>query len=97
MQKSTFDKIVSFLHGASIAFVILGTFITFKIFLFLGVIDAITVSFVFVFISLVILLFIDSFRVNRLRLDEVKKQTQILERVEKKLNEQTDNKELSDN
>lgn len=97
MQKTTFDKIAGFLHGASIAFVILGTFITFKIFLFLGVIDALTVSFVFIFISLVILLVVDSFRVNRLRLDEVKKQTQILEKIEKRLNETTEIKELSDN
>lgn len=93
MQKATFDRILSFLHGASLAFVIIGTFITFRLFLFLGVVNAFLVSFVFLFISLVVTLLIDSFRVNRLRLDEVKKQTQILEKIAKQL----DDKKLLDN
>ena len=93
MQKATFDRILSFLHGASLAFVIIGTFITFRVFLFLGVLNALLVSFVFLFISLVVTLLIDSFRVNRQRLDEVKKQTQILEKIQKQL----DDKKLLDN
>ena len=93
MQKATFDRILSFLHGASLAFVIIGTFITFRVFLFLGVLNALLVSFVFLFISLVITLFIDMFRVNRQRLDELKNQTQILEKIAKQL----DDKKLLDN
>ncbi len=93
MQKTTFDRIYSFLHGASLAFVIVGTFITFRVFLFLGVLNALLVSFIFLFISLVVTLLIDSFRVNRLRLDEVKKQTQILEKIQMQL----DDKKLLDN
>lgn len=93
MQKATFERILSFLHGASLAFVIIGTFITFRVFLFLGVLNALLVSFVFLFISLVITLFIDMFRVNRQRLDELKNQTQILEKIAKQL----DDKKLLDN
>lgn len=87
MQKTTFDRIYSFLHGASLAFVIIGTFITFRIFLFLGVVNALSASFVFLFISLVITLLIDSFRVNRLRLEETQKQTQILEKIQMHLDD----------
>lgn len=93
MQKATFNRILSFLHGASLAFVIIGTFITFRVFLFLGVINALSAAFVFLFISLVITLLIDSFRVNRLRLDEAIKQTQILEKIQIQL----DDKKLLDN
>ncbi|WP_345993815.1 hypothetical protein [Sulfurimonas sp. HSL-1716] len=93
MQKTTFDRILGFLHGASLAFVIIGTFMTFKLFLFLGVINSLLVSFVFLFISLVVMLLIDSFRVRRMHLEEIKKQTKILQTIEKRL----DDKKLLDN
>lgn len=93
MQEFIFNKILSFLHGASIAFILLGTFITFTYFLPFGLPQALSISFVFIFVSLVIVLWIDSFSVKRVTLNEMKKQTQILEKIEKTLND----KEISDN
>ena len=93
MQESLFNKILSFLHGASIAFVLLGTFITFTYFFPYGLPQAIAISFVFIFFSLVIILWIDSFSVKRVTLNEMKKHTQILKTIEKTLHD----KELSDN
>ena len=88
MQDSLFNKILSFLHGASIAFVILGTFATFIFFLSFGLPFALSLSFVFVFLSLVVILWIDSLRFKRNSYDELKKQTEILERLEKALHDQ---------
>ena len=87
MQESTFHRIIGFLHGASAAFVLLGTVITFKLFLVLGIVDALAVSFVFLFLSLFILLLVDALRINRIRLDEVKKQTQILLEIQKSIHD----------
>ena len=83
MQESLFNRILSFLHGASIAFVLLGTFATFTFFLSFGLSQALSVSFVFIFLSLVVLLLIDSLKIKREVLDEQKKQTEILQRIEK--------------
>ena len=93
MQESLFNKILSFLHGASIAFILLGAFATFTYFLSFGLPQALSLSFVFIFISLVIVLWIDSLGMKKVTLDEMKKQTEILERIEKTLYD----KELSDN
>ncbi len=93
MQESLFNKILSFLHGASVAFILLGTFATFTYFSPFGLAPALSLSFVFIFISLVIILWIDSFETKRASFNEMKKQTEILERMEKTLHD----KELSDN
>lgn len=88
MQESLFNKILSFLHGASIAFVLLGTFATFTFFLSFGLPQALSVSFVFIFLSLVVVLLIDSLKIKREALHEQKKQTEILQRIEKNFNDQ---------
>ncbi len=93
MQESLFNKILSFLHGASVAFIVLGTFATFTYFSPFGLAQALSISFVFIFISLVIVLWVDSLNTKRVTLREMKKQTEILERMEKTLHD----KELSDN
>ncbi|MDD2358235.1 MAG: hypothetical protein PHX13_10030 [Thiovulaceae bacterium] len=93
MRESLFNKILSFLHGASIAFIALGAFATFTYFSPFGLAPALSLSFVFIFISLVIILWIDSINVKRMTLSEMKRQTEILERMEKTLHD----KELSDN
>lgn len=88
MQESISNKILSFLHGASIAFILLGTFATFTFSLAFGLVQALSLSFVFIFLSLVIVLLIDSLGVKRDVLNEQKKQTEILERIEQRLNDQ---------
>lgn len=81
MQKEKFDRIISFLLGASWAIVLFGTLITFKIFSFLGFSLALFITIIFVVISLFLILALDAFSVNRQRLEEAKKQTQLLEKI----------------
>lgn len=81
MQKDKFDRIISFLLGASWAIVLFGTLITFKIFSFLGFSLALFITIVFIVISLFLILALDAFSVNRQRLEEAKKQTQLLEKI----------------
>jgi hypothetical protein len=83
MQEANFNKIVSFLLGASWAIVLFGALIIFKSFLFLGFFTAIFFSIFFVFFSLFIILALDAFVINRKRLEESKKQTKLLEELSK--------------
>ena len=84
MQKDKFDRIISFLLGASSAIIIFGAIITFKSFQVFGIPLAIFSSTVFVITSLFMLLALDSFSINRQRLDEAKKQTELLEKLNSK-------------
>lgn len=81
MQKDRFDRILSFLLGASWALVFFGALITFKYLLVLGLGIAIFSTTLFIFISLFLILVLDAFTVNKARLDEAKKQTKLLEKL----------------
>ncbi len=81
MQKEKFDRIISFLLGASWAVVIFGALITFKIFSFLGFSLALFITITFIVVSFFLVLTLDAFVVNRERLEEAKKQTQLLEKL----------------
>ncbi|WP_294964974.1 hypothetical protein [Sulfurimonas sp.] len=81
MQKDKFDRIISFLLGASWAIVIFGALITFKLFLFLGLSLALFITIIFIVIAFFMILGLDSFAINRQRLDEAKKQTELLEKI----------------
>ena len=81
MQKDKFDRIISFLLGASWAIVIFGALITFKIFLFLGFSLALFVTIVFVVVAFFLILTLDAFNTNRQKLEEAKKQTELLEKI----------------
>lgn len=81
MPQNKFDKIISFLLGASWAIVVLGALITFKIFLFLGLSTAIFLTLLFIFSSLFMILALDAFAVNKEKLLEAKKQTKLLEKI----------------
>jgi hypothetical protein len=84
MQKDNFDKIISFLLGASWAVVFFGALITFKIFIFLGFSLALFITIIFILISMLMILFLDAFAVNKKRLKEAQKQTKLLEEILKK-------------
>ncbi|MFA5454338.1 MAG: hypothetical protein WC272_03360 [Sulfurimonas sp.] len=84
MQKEKFDRIISFLLGASWAIVIFGALITFQLFSFLGISLALFITITFVVISFFLILALDAFSVNRQRLEEAKKQTQLLEKIYEK-------------
>lgn len=81
MQKDKFDRIISFLLGASWAIIIFGALITFQLFSFLGFSLALFVTITFIVISLFLILTLDAFVVNRDRLEEAKKQTKLLEKL----------------
>ena len=81
MQKDRFDRILSFLLGASWAIVFFGALIIFKSFLVLGLGLAIFSTIIFIFIGLFIILGLDAFAINRKRLKEAEKQTKFLEKI----------------
>lgn len=81
MQKDIFDRIISFLLGASWAIVLLGALIVFKTFLVLGLGLSIFITTLYIFISLFMILALDAFSINRQRLIEEKKQTKLLEKI----------------
>ena len=84
MQKDIFDRIISFLLGASWAVVLFGALITFKVFIFLGLSLSLFITILFIIISLFMVLALDAFSVNRQRLAEAKKQTKLLEEINSK-------------
>jgi hypothetical protein len=81
MQKDIFDRIISFLLGASWAIAILGALIVFKTFIFLGSIFSTFITILYIFFILLLILALDAFSVNRERLKESKKQTKLLENI----------------
>ena len=81
MQKDIFDRIISFLLGASWAIVLFGALITFKIFIILGLSLALFITILFIIVSLLVVLALDAFSINRQKLVESKKQTELLEKI----------------
>jgi hypothetical protein len=81
MQKDKFDRIVSFLLGASWAIVLFGALITFQLFYFLGLSLALFITITFVVVSLFLILALDAFSINREKFYEIKKQTELLEKI----------------
>jgi Zn-dependent membrane protease YugP len=81
MQKDLYERVISFLLGASWAFVIFGALLTFKTFINLGLGLALSLTIFFIFIALFFILALDAFLVNKKRLQESKKQTELLEKI----------------
>jgi ABC-type bacteriocin/lantibiotic exporter with double-glycine peptidase domain len=81
MQKDKFDRIISFLLGASWAIVIFGALITFQLLSFLGFSLALFITIIFIVISFFMILALDAFSINRQKFEESKKQTKLLEEL----------------
>jgi len=81
MQKDIFDKIISFLLGASWAIVLFGALLTFKTTISFGLGLSIFLTIFYILISLFMILALDAFAVNREKLVEIKKQTKLLEKI----------------
>ena len=81
MQKDVYDKIISFLQGASWAIVLFGALITFKLSVIFGLSLAIFFTILYIIISLFLILALDAFSVNKQKLAEMKKQTELLEKL----------------
>jgi len=80
-QKDIYEKIISFLQGASWAIVIFGALVTFKASMPLGVAFAFFITIIYVIVSLFLILALDAFSVNKQKLAEAKKQTKLLEQI----------------
>ncbi|MBV5321944.1 MAG: hypothetical protein JZU62_09660 [Sulfuricurvum sp.] len=81
MKRSTFDALLSFLGGVSWAFVIVGAWVTFQSFVFLGIVPAIMFTFIFIFLAIFLLLVLESMSMARDRTDILKKQNELLEEI----------------
>ena len=81
MQKDIYERIISFLLGASWAIVFFGALFVFNSFHIIGFSLAIFFTILYVIVSLFMILVLDAFMVNKERLEEAKKQTEILEKI----------------
>jgi len=81
MQKDIYERIISFLLGASWAIVLFGALLTFKTFVSLGLGLSLFFTIVYIIASLFMILALDAFMVNKQRLVESKKQTKLLEKI----------------
>lgn len=85
MQKDIYERIISFLLGASWGIILFGAYLTFKISLTFGFSFALFTTLFFIFLGLLFILLLDAFAINRARLEEAKKQTELLENINKKI------------
>ncbi|HIP20017.1 MAG TPA: hypothetical protein EYG70_02710 [Sulfurimonas sp.] len=81
MQKDIYDRIIGFLQGASWAIVLVGAFLTFKFSILWGISFSIFCTTLYIISSLLFVLLLDAFSVNKERLKEAKKQTKLLEEL----------------
>ena len=81
MKHGAFTRLLHLLLGASWAFVLLGAWLTFKTFIVFDFSTAVFVTFIYIFFALFIVLALDSFVTNKERLQEAKKQTELLEKI----------------
>jgi len=81
MKRTTHDALLSFLGGASWAFAIIGTWVTFQSFVFLGFVTALLFTFLFLFVALLIIVILENLSLSRDRYDETLKQTVLLEEI----------------
>jgi hypothetical protein len=85
MKLRTFDSILSFALGAIWAFILIGAFVTYSLFSFLGFIPALFMTFLFIFVSLILLLLLETLHMYRQDFEEKRKQTVILEEIRDRL------------
>ena len=81
MKHDAFTRLLHLLLGASWAFVLLGAWLTFKTFIVFSFSTAVLVTFIYIFFALFIIVALDSFATNKERLQETKKQTELLEKI----------------
>jgi len=81
MQKDIYERIISFLLGASWAIILFGAIIVFKTFFILGFSLSFFITTLYIILSLFLILTLDAFMVNKKRLEEAKKQTEFLEKI----------------
>jgi hypothetical protein len=78
MKRTTFDALVGFLQGIFWAILLLGAWLTYHIAANFGVGFAVIMTFIYIFVMLIALLLIEAIRLQRIRTEEVQKQTELL-------------------
>jgi ABC-type transport system involved in multi-copper enzyme maturation permease subunit len=91
MKRNPHDLLLSFLSGASWAFAIIGVWVTFQSFIFLGFITALLFSFLFLFIAFFVIVVLDNLSLSRDHYNESLKQTELLEEIQNTLKKPTEN------
>ncbi|WP_304546253.1 hypothetical protein [Sulfurimonas microaerophilic] len=81
MQKDTFERVISFLLGASWGIILLGALALFSILFSFGFTIAFLFTLLYIIVSLFLVLVLDALLVNKQRLKEAKKQTELLEKL----------------
>ncbi len=81
MQKDIYDRIIGFLQGASWAIVLFGALFTFQFAILFGFSFALFLTIIYIITALFLILLLDAFMVNKERLREAKKQTELLEKI----------------
>ncbi len=81
MKRSRYDSLTSFLGGASWAFAIIGAWVTFQSFVFLGFVTALLFTFLFLFLAMFLIVVLENLSLSHDRYDELLKQTALLEEI----------------
>ena len=89
MKRSTFDALVGFLQGVFWAFLIVGAWITFHIVSLFDTGLAIFFTALYIFGLLIALLLLETMRTYRIKADEAKVQTELLEEIRNSLKKST--------
>jgi len=85
MNSKKFDSILSFLLGSSWAFLILGSFLIYKLFLFFGFLYAIFFTLTFIICVLFFMLLLEAIDIHRKKAKEIEKQTKLLQEIRDRL------------
>jgi len=96
MKKSLFETVLSFLLGISWAFLLLGSALTFKAFLDLGLFFALFSTIVFIFITLFVILILETMNLYREGHEEKRKQTKLLFDIRELLHKERVNHEIKE-
>lgn len=81
MKRNTHGLLLSFLSGASWAFALIGVWVTFQSFIFLGLVTALLFSFLFLFIAFLVIVVLENLLLSRDHYNESLKQTALLEEI----------------
>ena len=81
MKRNTHNLLLSFLSGASWAFALIGVWVTFQSFIFLGLVTALLFSFLFLFIAFLVIVVLENLSLSRDHYNESLKQTELLEEI----------------
>lgn len=81
MKLSMFGALLSFLSGVSWAFLLVGAWVTFQSFVFLGIVPALMFTFLFVFLALFLILILETIAIYRERHESQTKQAALLEEI----------------